>query len=152
MKKVVLIILFAGLTAVSYAQANLNTAQRNFQSSIVERINAMGLRVSVNSSDVIEFERQGVTYKVDIKSGNSAPFVVSIYREPIMGSINRERAQRAANQVNAEFKGIKVYSTNNVVIVATEQSVNNNEEFGYIMFASFDIILGAETKFKELYR
>ena len=141
------------LMAGAFAQSNLTSVQKRFQNEIIAFIKEEGFSPSINSNSVIIFKKEGKTHAISIHK--ESPFFVFFERSGyLLGGdkgFKKTFALLACNGVNRELEAVKLYCTDENVIITIEQYIRSAEDFKYVFDKSLEKLNEGEKKFLETY-
>jgi hypothetical protein len=153
MKKLVVTIVCSCLFAGAFAQKDLTSAQRSFQTSIMNFLREEGYNPSLDEDKRISFKSEGERHLIIISS--ESPFFVVFNRAGYTlegdDGLTRISALLACNDVNLTMNAVKLYCTEKSVIFNIEQYTRSAEDFKYVFYKNLKILAEAEKEFLKKY-
>ncbi|MDR1459806.1 MAG: hypothetical protein LBI60_06300 [Bacteroidales bacterium] len=153
MKKLVLTVVISCIFAGVFAQKNLTTAQKSFQTSIVNFLKEEGYSPSVDSDSWVKFKSEGKLFYITIHK--ESPFFVTLMVTGFTlqgeNAFDRTISMLACNEVNLESEAVKLYCTDESVSVRIEQYTRSSEDFKYVFAQELSTLTSARQKFLDKY-
>ncbi|MDR1022788.1 MAG: hypothetical protein LBL94_05905 [Prevotellaceae bacterium] len=153
MKKLALTLVGSCIFAGLFAQKDLTTAQKSFQTSMVNFLREEGYSPSLDDDNWIKFKSEGKTYYITI--GEESPFFVTLRAAGFTlqgeNAFERTASLLACNDLTMEFKSVKLYCSDKSVSVHVEQFTRSSEDYKYVFARNLSVLTAAKNKFFEKY-
>ena len=136
------------------AQTDLTSAQKEFQSEIIQFLKKEGYVPTIDDEGSIYFKSEGEEHWIRVFG--EAPVFVFLQRAGYKLSgedgLDRQAALLACNTVNKEMNAVKFYCTENAVVFCTEQFVRWVGDFTNVLRTNLQMLSDGENFFVQEYR
>ena len=150
MKKNILLMVLAVISALPLASRELTPEQKAFRSSIMSFIREEGFSPSIDEDNSLTFKKEGELYWIDI--AESSPFYIEFHRSGLKCSdANKNIVLQSCNEANKKVKCVKAIMGETSVSLVIELFCHSAEEFKYTFYKSLKELESAYSTVKGYY-
>jgi len=150
MKKIILLLVLASVSALPTNARELTPDQKAFRSSIMSFIREEGFSPSIDEDNSLTFKKEGVLYWIDV--AESSPFYIEFHRSGLgCSDANKDIVLQSCNEANKKVKCVKAIMGETSVSLVIESFCHSAEEFKYTFYKSLKELEKAYSTIKEYY-